>query len=52
MKIIQQVAAITSPYNEASKKILTKLGFISLKVNEIDDRSLAEVFIKKKEYSS
>lgn len=44
---IQQVAAITSLNNAASKKILTKLGFLSQKVYEIEDGTLAELFIKK-----
>jgi RimJ/RimL family protein N-acetyltransferase len=44
---IQQVAAITSPNNAASKKILTKLGFLSQKVYEIEDGSLAELYIEK-----
>jgi [ribosomal protein S5]-alanine N-acetyltransferase len=46
-KDIQQAAAITSPNNAASKKILIKLGFLSQKVYEIEDGSLAELFIKK-----
>jgi RimJ/RimL family protein N-acetyltransferase len=51
-KDIKQVAAITSPDNTASKKVLVKLGFLSQKVYEVEDGSLAEMFIRKKEYSS
>ncbi|WP_346928763.1 GNAT family N-acetyltransferase [Clostridium sp.] len=47
MKSIQQVTGIIDPSNIASRKILIKNGFISCKVYEIDDGSLAEVLSKK-----
>ncbi|MEW8995665.1 GNAT family N-acetyltransferase [Clostridium sp.] len=47
VKSIQQVTGIIDPSNIASRKILIKNGFISCKVYEIDDGSLAEVLSKK-----
>lgn len=47
IKSIQKVRAITDPNNMVSKKILLKQGFLSQKVYEIDDGSLAEVFSKE-----
>lgn len=44
---IRKVIAIADPNNVVSKKILLKHGFSSFKVFEIDDGSLAEMFIKK-----
>ncbi|WP_291582250.1 GNAT family N-acetyltransferase [Clostridium sp. UBA6640] len=46
-KGIQRATAIIDPNNIASKKILLKNGFTSCKLYEIDDGSLAEMFIKK-----
>lgn len=47
MKSIQQVTGIIDPNNIASRKILLKNGFLSCKVYEIEDGSLAEVLSKK-----
>jgi RimJ/RimL family protein N-acetyltransferase len=46
VKSIKKVTAIADPNNIGSKKILLKNGFVSSKVYEIDDGSLAEMFIK------
>ncbi|MBZ9623800.1 GNAT family N-acetyltransferase [Clostridium sp. FP2] len=46
-KSIQQVTAITDPNNIGSKKILLNNDFVSCKIYEIDDGSLAEMFSKK-----
>lgn len=46
VKSIKKVTAITDPNNVGSKKILLKNGFVSSKVYEIDDGSLAEMFHK------
>lgn len=44
-KNIKKIIGITDPNNIASRKILLKQGFISEKVYEIEDGSLAERFI-------
>lgn len=46
IKRIKKVTAIADPNNVGSKKILLKNGFVSSKVYEIDDGSLAEMFHK------
>lgn len=46
VKSLRKITAITAPDNIASKKILLKNGFISQKIYQIDDGSLAELFIK------
>lgn len=46
VKSIEKVTAIADPNNVGSKKILLKNGFVSSKVYEIDDGSLAEIFHK------
>lgn len=45
-KNIKKLIGITNPNNMASRKILLKQGFNSQKVYEIEDGSLAELFIK------
>lgn len=44
---IQQVTAYTDPENKASKAILFKNGFKSVKVFKTEDGSMAEMFSKK-----
>lgn len=44
---IHKVTAITDPNNLASKKILSNNGFVSCKIFEIDDGSLAEMHAKE-----
>lgn len=46
-KSIHKVIAITDPNNLPSKKILFNNGFVSCKIFEIDDGSLAEVHSKE-----
>lgn len=46
VKSIKKVTAIADPNNIGSKKILLKNGFVSSRVYEIDDGSLAEMFHK------
>ncbi|MBP2023340.1 RimJ/RimL family protein N-acetyltransferase [Clostridium punense] len=46
IKSIKKVTATADPNNVGSKKILLKNGFVSSKVYEIDDGSLAEMFNK------
>jgi RimJ/RimL family protein N-acetyltransferase len=43
IETVKKVIAITDPCNKASKKILFKNGFVSEKIYEIDDGSLAEM---------
>lgn len=50
-KSIEKITAITDPCNKASKKMLLNNGFVSCKVYEIDDGSLAEEFSKKMDNS-
>lgn len=47
IKTIKKVTAITDPNNILSKKILKKNGFMSVRVFEIDDGSLAEEYSKE-----
>lgn len=46
-KVIHKVIAITDPNNLVSKKILFNNGFVSCKIFEIDDGSLAEMHSKE-----
>lgn len=47
MNSIYKVTAITDPNNLASKKILLNNGFVSCKIFEINDGSLAEMYSKE-----